>query len=377
MYIGKYILKIIGLRLLVLIMISMIVYSSAIAYIGGTLVETITFLQEEPVVRGDYKVLSLYSGMASLPITGILPPDLDRNLRYSNITGVIGVWKEIATPALVNGTLLIVRGLSDNAYNFIDINIVDGDVFGPNEPFTVLVGEGLARKLGLKPGDILVIDPLFTKMQAIVEVSGIIKTTKPYNWEIITNLYLARALRGGLGYTTLRIIYDPYSVDMQKLVNALGIEVDLDRVIFHQAVILLSKGMAELRDPTKLQSYYMERLGISPEYIFVSGVVTETLLGSLIVLSAWTMIGYRRDSFSILVAEGLPACNLRLYMLVVTLPVVFLAIIVGLYIASLFPSTYLFGYPLKYNPSNIFIIIDIVLFLMLYIVGVFSSEIEN
>ncbi|MCE4600967.1 MAG: hypothetical protein F7C38_05320 [Desulfurococcales archaeon] len=370
-------LKIVGWRLLALLTIGITVYSMASAYIGETLTSTINFLREEPPNPKGTAILSVYSGIASTPVTGLLPSSILGNV--TRVTGVIAAWGETTTPALLNNTLVIIRGLSEEAFRWLGLEVTEGEIPNATDYTSILVGERLAGQLNLEPGDTVVVDAVFSKSQAVYKVEGIVRGPPPYTYEVITSLPVAQALRGTRGYTVIRIIYDPAHLNTDELAQALQVEqLPLgEKVLLQQAIVLLSKGLLKVTNPEKLQSYYIERLGIPSEYVFASGLVSDFLLLSLTVVLGWVLVGLRRDPLATLYVEGVPPRRLKQALVNVTLPFILAGGFVGLLATRLLPSPTLLGYPLKPDPSPLFQALHLGIVAVLYTVAIATSEIKD
>ncbi len=368
-------LRIVGWRLALLLTVTVLLYSMASAYIGGTLIETVEFMREEPPAPHGLGLLSVYSGVASTPVTGLLPGDL--LARVDNVSGVVYSWGELTTPALVNGSLVVVRGVPSGAWNYTGLRLVEGSLPGTNDYTSVLVGAGLARELMVEPGDLLLIDSIFSRGEGLYRVAGVVEGPAPYRWEIIAPMSVAESLRGFEGVSVARIVYDPARLDSGALRDALGLPGGFERLILHQAIVLVGKGVVELRDPSRLQEYYVERLGVPSEYVLALGVASDALLASLVVALGWLVVGFRRGSLQTLVEEGLTQRGVKRDLVLATLPFIVLGTLAGLYLAGWLPTTRILGYPVTYTPGPLFTLIHTLVFVGLYVAGVAQAGVEG
>ncbi|MFN4046653.1 MAG: hypothetical protein ACK4H7_04865, partial [Acidilobaceae archaeon] len=198
--------KILGLRILAVILVSITLYSTVSAYIGGSLTGLLE-LPLNPEPPGDAGLLSIYSGGAMAPFTGLLEPKLLQEV--SKAPGVLVAWPESTTPCLANGRPAIVRGVPDMWAQIYKPKTLSGAPFNGSSYSKAWVGAGLAGKLGVKPGDLIVLKPLFTRADAVLKVAGIIEAGPPYDYEVIVPLQVGYSLRGSSNPSVIRVVYDP------------------------------------------------------------------------------------------------------------------------------------------------------------------------
>lgn len=320
-------------------------------------------------------MLSVYSGVASTPITGLLPRDLLS--RVGNVSGVVYAWGELTTPALVNDTLVVVRGVPREAWNYTGLALARGTLPAGNDYTQVLVGAGLAEELGIEPGDRLVIDSVFSGGQGLYRVAGVVEGPSPYRWEVIAPMGVAESLRGHRGLSVARIIYNPTMIDREALGEALGLPTGFERILLHQAIVLVGRGVVELRDPSRLQEYYVERLGVPSEYVLALGIASDALLASLVVPLAWLVVGFRRGSLTTLIEEGCTTGKVKLDLAIATLPFIAVGTLLGLLLAGLLPTVVILGYPVSYNPSTWFTLAHLLVFMGLYVAGLSGAGLEG
>ncbi|MCE4619650.1 MAG: hypothetical protein F7C33_01370 [Desulfurococcales archaeon] len=365
--------RVIGRSLLLILIVVVVLYSSSASYVGYTLTRTAYLYQDNVKPPDGLGIVNIYSGSAVTPITGLIP---SRILAEAfKVRGVVAVWGEVTTPCLVNGTLVVVRGFPQKYYKYAGIRLVSGALLDDGDFTGALVGEGLAKRLGLKPGDNLLVDSYFTSTPLILHVQGIINGPPPYKWEILVNINTGKALRGINGYSVARIVYEPGSLDKEALQHVLGVNLK-GNFLLNQAVLLIGKGWRVNVNANHLQEYYLARLGIPVGVLVAVALLSDTLLSLLMIPLAWTIVSLREREFQILVNEGLSPRRIKLEVGLVTLPAVLLGVILGLIVPLLAPPVLIMGYPVAYSLDAGFSIAHVAVLIALYGVGIAMAKIE-
>ncbi len=365
--------RVLGARILALLAVSALLYSTVAAYVEATVAGLTGFYREDIGAPEGLAVLSVYSGLASTPFTGILPGDTLSKLEGS--PGVVESWGEVAVPSLVEGEPLVVRGLPPSVLDSMAWR-VDGEPLAPGDYAGALIGYKVAERLGVGPGDVVVVEPLFTRAQAALVVRGILWAPSPYDSEVIVSLPTAQALRGHRGYTVVRVVYDPSETGPRELASRLGVELgSLPRALVEQLVLLAARGYAELGDPSRLQGYYTERLGIPRELVLAVAVASDSLLALLMVPLAWAAAALRSGELSSLVEQGLRVGSVKLYLLASSLPAVASGVALGALLAAALPGARILGYTLPSTPEPPLLALHIAVYTALYGVGAASARI--
>ena len=366
--------KIIGAKLTIIILVSIALYSLASLYISVTIVKTAYFYQEEKLSVDGYPVLTIYSGSGSLPITSTFPrKTLSKIMK---VEGVIKCWGEVTTPALVNGSLLVIRGIPPDKLDVLKIKIIRGERISGKDITGAIVSEELAKNQGLHVGDVLLVDPLFSKSTALIKIKGIFKASAPFKWEIIVSNITGKALRGTDRYSVIRIIYDPEKINIGKLAEALGVKYLNQRILFTQALLLVSKGLVKGVSEEAIQSYYLSRMGLPVTYLFSLALASGALLSLLTIALAWVIFELRSKAFAILIETGRTKRYLKTMVFIYTLPIVILGVILGGIGALLLPGSSILGYPIRYTINYEIIVPHMLIVVFLYGVGVATAEVR-
>jgi len=143
----------------------------------------------------DPSEIIVYDTNAKTPATSRLP--LSLYSRLININGVEAVSPETIAFTLVNGELVITRGIDINQFSkFENLEILEGNILTINDTYSVIIGYKLANKLNLQVNQDILIQGLGSSEIIDVKVKGIFKTGKIYDDEILMPLFIANILVG-------------------------------------------------------------------------------------------------------------------------------------------------------------------------------------
>ncbi len=366
--------RVIGRGLLLMLVVVVMLYSSSASYVGYTLIRTAYLYQDSVRPPDGLGIVNVYSGSAITPITGLIPSKM--LAEAVKVRGVVAAWGEVTTPCLANGTLVVVRGFPQKYYKYAGIRLISGAFPSANDFTGALVGAGLAKRLGLKPGDKLIVDSYFTSTPLILRVQGIIEAPPPYNWEILVNIDTGKALRGINGYSVARIVYDPSRLDKDALEGVLGANIE-GNFLLNQIVLLVGKGWETTVNAKLLQEYYLARLGVPVGVIVAVALLSDALLSLLMIPLAWTIISLRERELQILIDEGLRQWRVKLDVGLVTLPAVLVGVTLGLIAPLLAPPVLIMGYPVAYSLDSGFSIAHVIVLTALYGVGIATAKIDQ
>jgi len=160
----------------------------------GLVLALYSFYDDLLPVEGGGFIVSSY---ALSPLTSVVSEKRLLEL-LGNSTGVEFI---VFSVAYVNGRAVVVRGVSPEYL---------AEVLGVSlsvAEHCLYVGRGLAEKLGVRRGDVLVLHSPFTGDALLALVCGIYPLPGVLNYEILADFDVARALRGvGGGYYSVAIV---------------------------------------------------------------------------------------------------------------------------------------------------------------------------
>lgn len=362
--------RIVGLGTLALVALLITLYSLVSAYVEASLLNIVD-LPLNPPAPGGLVLVNVYSGIATSPITGLV----DRGI-LSKLEGVGGVitWVEVTTPALVNGNPVVVRGVDERWVDIYKPEVVEGEGFQVGALSKAWVGVNAARRLGVKPGDLIVVKSLFTNVEALLIVAGVLDTPQPYRYEVLVPLSIAYSLRGSTDPSVVRVAYDPSMVDEGRLAELLGSKEVIPAGVSRVVSALAYKGYVRVEDPSVAQRYYVERLGVPYEVVVVTALVSNVIVSLLNIVPAWLIFSLRRRSLRVLVEQGVTPNAIRLSLAIMTIPLVTLASLAGLLAIRLLEPPTILGYPIDLElPANL-ALAHILVQVILYTLGLLSGD---
>ena len=188
-----------GVRVLLLLTASVLVLLIALVLISGYVFGLYTFYDEIVVpenIRGNTVVVT---GFALAPFTSLIKVSTVASA-ISNSSGVEAVSYEVITMAEVKGEGVIVRG-TDLSFlkKYVGYRVIEGEDIRNNCYSCAWVGADLARDLGLRTGDVVVLYSVFSRTPFIFRVRGVLDIPEPYRYEMIVPYVVGQLIRGVSG----------------------------------------------------------------------------------------------------------------------------------------------------------------------------------
>ena len=291
---------------------------------------------ERAVVAEAPGLVTAGSATAFTPFTGLIPGDVAE--RGASVEGVVAVLPEVVFPALVNGSVGIVRGVDFEAMaGALGLRVVEGEFPGSSCLYCAALGVDAARALKASPGDLLVLRSAFTPVPVEVRVTGIVECGNPYDGEVLVPLVLAQSARGvgGNAVSLVRFKLGP-GASPEFLAERLGIEPaggrPLPTYLVERAVAGLryAPGRAVLATPREVTDTYLSRLGLSYDTLLALSMVVLVLLSYGSYLLGMTAVAVNRGSLRVLREIGMSRLGVSAVVLAALLPLVAASVLAGL-----------------------------------------------
>ena len=319
------------------------------------------------------------TGYSMAPFTSVISVEGVENC-LNNVNGVRWVVYEVLSIASINGSSIVVRGLSRNDLkHLIDYNVVKGEDFIDDCMYCVWISSEIANRYGLDVGDYITIYSLFTSSPYVLQVKGILDLDKPYSHELIVPMELGRAIRGiSDRQASIAIVFlDP---DIDRSVVLRSFNISSERIsLFERALVALKYSRGEISSSiySSAAEFYMARLGLHRDVFLIVSISIMILMtmGSYIVGNMIVLVN--RDNLSILYTIGLPKYRVKTVIIALVL-----VMVIALFPVVLSLSRYLLGvvglrimeYPLT---NDIDMFISVLAFLFTYIftaIGVLTVD---
>ena len=309
------------------------------------------------------------TGYSMAPFTSVISVEGVENC-LNNVNGVKRVVYEVLSIASINGSSIVVRGLSRNDLRYlIDYSVVKGEDFTDDCMYCVWISSELANRYGLEVGDYVTIYSLFTSSPYVLQVKGILDLDKPYSYELIVPMELGRAIRGiSDRQASIAIVFLDPNIDESVVLRSFNIS--SERIsLFERALIALKYSRGEISSSiySSAAEFYMARLGLHRDVFLIVSISIMILMtmGSYIVGNMIVLVN--RDNLSILYTIGLPKYRIKIVIIALIL-----VMIIVLFPTVLSLSRYLLGviglrimeYPLT---GDINIFMSLLAFLFTYI----------
>ncbi|RLG80052.1 MAG: hypothetical protein DRO40_11780 [Thermoprotei archaeon] len=280
------------------------------------------------------------SGYSMAPFTSVINVDSVED-RLKDIKGVKRIVFEVLSIASINGSSIVVRGLTHNDLEYlVDYEVVMGDDFSDNCMYCVWISRELANRYGLGVGDYVTVYSLFTSSPYVLRVRGILDLDEPYSYELIVPMGLARVIRGiGENKASIAIVSLEPGVDKSVVLKSFRVSTEKIGQV-EKALIALKYSKEEISSSaySSAAEFYMARLGLHRDVFLVVSISITILMtmGSYIVGNMIVLVN--RDNLSILYTIGLPKYRIKAVIIMLIL-----VMVIVLYPIVLYFSRYLHG----------------------------------
>lgn len=174
----------------------MIVFVTSITYASFTLTFQLFLSAYDALIHGlGGGELIVWDRGARTPITGIIRSEVVDFLR--NSLNVEGLSPEVLAPCVVNGRVLMVRGVDPNIFSsFEKFEVVEGRMLKPYDLHEAVLGVRAMRRLNLRLKDGVTVLSVLRDRWVTLDVVGVISTGGCIDDEVIVPMGVARWLRG-------------------------------------------------------------------------------------------------------------------------------------------------------------------------------------
>ncbi len=279
------------------------------------------------VISEKDNILSIYSGSASTPFTGIIKKEYEAKI--AAIKGVEKVWSELLVPVTVRGKPVIIRGIEDKFLGEL-VGIEVNNTLIYNKAW---IGEKAARYLGVRAGDYIIAYSLFNNIPALLKIVSVEKMAEPYDNEIIVQLETAQFLRGvSENYVSIvRVVYNPVETNYKKILKEANISLskreNIQLYLFEKALLLISMTPGK---PTALGSTsILERLGLSKDLLIATSIAITLLLSYITLLAGKYIVIVHDHVVKTLNAVGVPISYVKFSLTAIYVPVIITASLLG------------------------------------------------
>ena len=359
------------IRVILFVFISILLLSLTVANIAMA-INGIYITLTNIISPAQNNVLSIYSGSASTPFTGLISREYE--YRITSIEGVEKVWSELVVPCIVNDKPIIIRGVEENMLSEL---VGDEDIGRSIIYNKAWIGEKAAEYLDIRTGEDIIVYSLFNNVPILLRITEIVELPEPYNNEIIVPLEVAQLLRGTNrnGVSLIKIIYDSEKISYDKILREANITLtsqgNIQLYLFEKALLLVSAtpGKTLATGSTNI----LGRLGFSKDLLTATSIAIMALLSYIVLLIGKYVVINNRTSFTVLQVIGMANSLLKKYLIIIYIPIVvfstYLGVIISRYLIEKC-NYYIFSYKIIPELDSIQILSTIVLYVALFVLGV-------
>ncbi|MBS7627729.1 ABC transporter permease [Candidatus Bathyarchaeota archaeon] len=308
-------------------------YKGFTAYLGG---------------EGGEDIIAVYNSKSRTPYTGSVPAYLA--YRLASVKGVVATSPEVMAPCLINDQAAFLRGIVPESFTKLNpLKIVRGSMFNLSDFGSAMVGERIAKRLGLNLNDRLLLIGVLADRYMELWVKGIFASNSIMDDEVLAPLHVGQWLRG-MDYgsiTIIRLKVDRSTVSLSEVFEKVASEAAqpiqpipgqgksaAQEPVMPWTIRRFSIEDIGVEEASKYMKGYMERYGVTREALVTLSAAVFLFSSSTIVIALKTVLSQHKDELSLLRALGASKRLLKVDMLIKLLPWTFTASAAGFLIAS-------------------------------------------
>jgi len=309
-------------KIYILLSISSFAFITAILINAG-FIESLYSLSSSMVYPSNpptphYIAVSSYS---LAPFTSIVSINAVDSILNSSGGAAVSKIYEVLAPVEIGSRILILRGISRGNLSAVAGSFsIYGEEFSDSCMDCLWIGSGIAEQLGLRINDTVILYSLMTSSPYLFKIKGIISSSSPLEWELLTNLDAARAVRGiGGSEASIALIFASNESSLGKIAEAFGASPEKSGIL-ERALLALrySGGNISASAYESLSSFYLSRLGVSKSLLYAVLLSVLILLAIGFYYFGKAVAGSDPQSFSVLHEQGLSVKRIKLYSLLLS-----------------------------------------------------------
>ena len=261
-------------------------------------------------------IVAIYEKKSSTPFTGLVPTYLAQDIRATK--GVLVSSPETMVPCFLKEEPIFLRGVIPEEFSKLSpLTIMDGKKLELTDMNSVIVGQSLAKKAGLKPSDIILIQGVLSDRCLELQVKGIYRSNSPMDDEALAPIYVGQWLRGAdYDHVTLvRVKIDKTVTGLKEILEELakasepGSSEQDEQGPPEQSVIPEVKAYFRIEDlgvedAQKFMKGYLDRYGITREALLVISMMVFLLSSASVAMASKTLVNQHREEIGILRSVG-------------------------------------------------------------------------
>jgi len=323
------------------------------------------------------------SSYSLAPFTSIVSMNAVDSILNSSGGAAVSTIYEVLAPVEIGSRILILRGISRGNLSAVAGSFsIYGEEFSDACMDCLWIGSGIAEELGLRINDTVILYSIMTSSPYLFKVKGIISSSSLLNWELLTNLDAARAVRGiGGSEASIALIFASNESSLGKIAEAFGISAEKSGIL-ERALLALrySGGNISASAYESLSSFYLSRLGISRSLLYAVLLSVLILLAIGFYYFGKAVAGSDPQVLSVLHEQGLSVERIKLYSLLLS------SLSAAAGCLSSFAASYLIfpklgvsflGYIIHPALSSEFLALGFLFLLSFLSLGIYASEVVS
>ncbi|MBC7090725.1 MAG: ABC transporter permease [Nitrososphaeria archaeon] len=333
-------------------------------------------------------VLTVYGRGSSTPFTGLVPAQISNIL--SNVSGVLASSPEVLAPCVLDGKPVFLRAVIPEYFLKIQpVKVVEGEMFEFSQLDSACVGFRLAKLMGLRVGERILVQSILVDRYVELHVVGVIESNSPLDDEILAPLYVGQWLRGSdyAHATLVRLKVDRSRLNISKIYQVLGVEASSETLSTVTSILKpLPHTLAHFRVEDVGIEYagsfmegYLERYGLTKDTILALSMAVFLFSSASVIFACETVLAQHSRELEILKSLGASRRLLKRDIMLKLMPLSFAASLLGMLLAFSFIKLIqnhilLLSHTIQFTLDTAAVALNFILLLALIAFSVWKAE---
>jgi len=288
-------------------------------------------------IEGEKGIVTVYDERSTTPFTGYVQLDLTDQINM--IPGVIASSPEVLVPGTIRDEPIFVRGVIPQEFSKLNsLTFIDGNMLSMNDAESIILGESLANRLGLKLNEEVLLYGVLTKCYLELHVKGIYVSHSTLDDEALVPLYVGQWLRRiqMSQVTLIRVKIEGNVATSTKILEGITVETsepgqDGEKPNNQSGDVPPSArpDIDKIGVEEGLMRTYFDRYGITRETLLVLSVLVFIFSSASIVIASTTLVRQHRREIEVLRSLGASNKTVRTDLLVKALSLSFVSVLMG------------------------------------------------
>ncbi|MBS7605671.1 MAG: ABC transporter permease [Candidatus Bathyarchaeia archaeon] len=279
-------------------------------------------------------IIAVYNPKSETPYTGLVPAFLAE--RLAGVKGVLAVSPEVMAPCILNGEAVFLRGIMPEGFARLNVvKIVEGEFLNRSDINSAVVGENIAKRIGLKVGGNIFLLGVLADRYVELRVKGIFRTGSMLDDEILAPLHVGQWLRGASynQVTLIRLKIDGSTMALSEIYRVVIAKASYETASQEAQPSQRQRAPQEqpqipwtvmrfrpedvgVEEASKYMVKYMEKYGATREALLTLSAAIFLFSSLTIIIASETIAVQHRGEIGVLRALGASKRLLKLDMLI-------------------------------------------------------------